>query len=108
MATKQQWQERIEIIQAWIDESDIQLRDGTGDWEDYATHPLSDPSFLFDRFNFRIKPKPREVYFVTYKGTTYKYFYDLKEAEEYCGGISGTKPEYQANIVKYREVLEDE
>ena len=92
MASREEIIERIRIMQAWADGKEIQLKDGNLEWEDY----LSDnPSFLFDRFGFRIKPKPREIYAVIC--SVQNNLKALKEVSANC--TSGTL---------WREVLDDE
>lgn len=90
MATKQEIIGRIEIMQAWVDGEEVEYEDQDAQWCEMPYKDVAE--FVFDRANYRIKPKPREVW-IRNGGL----FYSKGEADKYGD-----------NAVLYREVIEDE
>ena len=98
MATREEINRRIEIMQAYVDGKEIQRRYTYKDkWLD-----APDPKFNWSMSNYRIKPEPREIWVVEdkVKRVAYGVHFSEKEAESYAA---------EEDIVShYREVLDDE
>jgi len=90
---KQEIQERIKVMQAWIDGAEIEWQViGSDNW-----HLVDSPCELFTWGEgiFRIKPKAREIWVTMLRGNHY--------VADSCRALpAGGKP------IKYREVLDDE
>jgi len=82
-------QRMVDVMQAYLDGEEVEWRRVYGgDW--FLCNELE--MFQWDKYDFRIKPKPREVW-IRDGGL----FYSKEESEKY-GDVA----------VKYREVIEDE
>ena len=59
--------EAIKVMQAYADGEDIQFKTCVETiWESYTTAL----SFDFSRYDYRIKPKPREFYYLSWRSST--------------------------------------
>jgi len=100
--TIEEWLEQLEIQQAWRDGEQLQFKSKSSSLSWITCTPRSDcdtVDFAFDKYEYRIKPKAREIWVVTGK-----VFLEEKEAKQF--GINN----YIATnrVRKFREVLEDE
>jgi hypothetical protein len=95
--------ERIEVMQAFVDGKEIQVRErGVDEWES-----VSGPSWNWYSNEYRIKPEPREIWIVetpAYPRTYTRGFKTRKEADvAMCELIARGNP---ATLIHYREVME--
>ena len=101
MASRVEIQERIDIMQAWVDGGEVEyFHDHTNSWRNLSNTFIS---FDFERWNYRIKPKPREIWVPVVKTgeRMHPSWFSSKEdaIASHCHCV---------DAVKYREVLDDE
>ena len=89
--------EMIEVMQARKDGEDIQADcyDSAG-WHD-ITHSV----WNWDRCDYRIKLKPREIWVNLYRSGTYGSVYNTKNEAEFNSVVT-------SKVIKFREVMEGE
>ena len=78
--------DKIQIMQAWLDGKKIQYRFCTADWKD----EFGEPEWDWTRFEWRIKPEPRE--------------WNVTVFED--GHINSYGDNGKSIVIKVREVLE--
>lgn len=92
---KKNAREFLPLVRALAEGKVIQMFDGSS-WED-----LDSVTFSYERSNYRIKPEPRERWFVQYKGGSESGPYGDRDAAE-CYALH----DHDYTIVCYREVIE--
>lgn len=107
MATRKEIQERVDIMQAWLDGKVVQARprDGSGCGYPWARICISEPSFNYEfdfhSMTYRIKPEPKEIWVNEYADIA--YVYSSKET-----AMSRVDKVAIRTAVHYREVIPNE
>ena len=81
MADKQETERRIEVMQAFVDDENIEAknRNGSSGW--YSVE--GDPSWNWSACDFRVRPKPREFWVNIYPHS-FATYNTKKEADAYA------------------------
>ena len=84
MADKQETERRIEVMQAFVDDENIEVRRKTEMAVWYSVG--GDPSWNWSACDFRVKPKPREFWINIYPQQRYSFatYNTKKEADAYA------------------------
>ena len=91
MRTKEEIQDRIKVMQAWVDGKEVEAVGGSG-W-----FTALDPSFDWTITSYRIKPKPRELLLV-----------DISTPESMTNPIWAEATSRDTDGILFREVLDNE
>jgi hypothetical protein len=89
----------IEVMQAFVDGKVVQA-DIHGRWLDIG--PPNSMYWDFTRYNYRIKPEPKEIWVNEYENGYDDFLYHDKETAE-----SRAAPYALRKAVRYREVIEE-
>ena len=105
MPTKDEIRERIKVMQAWVDGEDVELHI----FHDDTWVPFTGSDFDWVECDYRIKPKPKEIFVNEYVDGVYSYESEQEAKEEADYVITGGPEGYVERVaVRYREVLENE
>lgn len=95
--TRDEWKERLPLIQAFVEGAEIEVHYPNGLWRTTG----ESVNFLSTLLTYRIKPKPKDIWVNEYKD--FSWAYKSTEDAEHNVGHSALRV-----AVHYREVLGDE